>query len=266
MPTETVKAAPKPRQTAAQKKAAEERLAAAPGSRWPSDPKACVAAKLAYVQGKTGQVEKTGVHQQGYTYMQEHKLIEQLKGLLREVNASIAPGLIQECLIVDKKIGAKEGKLITIVSSVVFRCGDTGGEIAIGTIGSGEDMSDKGAGKAATYAFKYGLQKGGLIPTDQIDDADQTVSEAPQASAPAQAKGAAPAAQAAPAEGAGVPVDQAKALVQAITDFVKGGSLDPNKVKAKLGTFRTDDVAQLTPEQFEDFRTWLNAEVAAKSS
>lgn len=230
-------------------------------SRWPSDPQACVAAKLAHVQARSKQVEKTGQHKQGYRYMQEHKLIEQLKPLLAEVNASIRPGLIDSVTVAVNPASAKHWQLTTITSSVVFQCGDTGGQLIAGTVGQGEDAGDKGAGKAMTYAFKYGLQKLGLIPTEEILDADD---DDEQPAAPAQAPGGqAPAAAAAGEERIGT--EKAKQILAILQREVEAQHLDPNKVKGKVATFRVpwsvEGLAQLTNAQKTQLAEWVGKEV-----
>lgn len=66
---------------------------------------------------------------------------------------------------------------------------ESGESIEITGYGHGVDTQDKGAGKATTYALKYALLYAFMIPTGDIDDADNTHSESiatPQKKAPIQ--------------------------------------------------------------------------------
>lgn len=51
---------------------------------------------------------------------------------------------------------------------------ESGESIEVAGYGHGVDSQDKGAGKATTYALKYAMLYSFLIPTGDIDDADNT--------------------------------------------------------------------------------------------
>ena len=51
---------------------------------------------------------------------------------------------------------------------------ESGESIVLAGLGHGVDASDKGAGKATTYALKYNLLYSFLVATGTIDDADNT--------------------------------------------------------------------------------------------
>lgn len=53
----------------------------------------------------------------------------------------------------------------------------SGESIELAGYGQGVDTQDKGAGKATTYALKYTLLYTFLVPTGDIDDADNTHSD-----------------------------------------------------------------------------------------
>lgn len=54
---------------------------------------------------------------------------------------------------------------------------ESGESIEVAGYGHGVDSQDKAAGKATTYALKYALLYMFLVPTGQIDDADNTHSD-----------------------------------------------------------------------------------------
>lgn len=150
----------------------------------PSRPKG-VWAKLAYVQTHIASVQKTGqapAGAGGFKYVQEHKILELLRPLLREVGAAVVVEPARCSINVEpSKIGSKDGVLVTLTGLIRFIDAETGDEISAVVAGQGEDISDKAAGKAQTYLTKYGLQKFFLIPTEGIDDSD---ADAPPAEEP----------------------------------------------------------------------------------
>ncbi len=234
----------------------------------PKEPQfSSVAGKLAYVQTHVSKVQKGGTNTfHKFDYMKEANAIEVLRPLLEEVNAAIVWGVNPSVSILSSSDGSypktskgKDQVFVAIIGSVDFVCGETGHTLRAAALGSAADQDDKAVAKAQTVAFKYGLQKLGLIPTDDIDDGD---SGAPAS----EGEVAAPATSGAPparADTSDPVIDEktAKDLIDKLAEGVNAGRLDGNKVKAKLATFRVDAVRDLTLSQASGFWNWVEGEL-----
>lgn len=71
----------------------------------------------------------------------------------------------------------KKQSVFTKVNTKYLLLHESGESIEIAGYGHGVDSSDKGAGKATTYAMKYALLYSFMTPTGDIDDSDKTHSD-----------------------------------------------------------------------------------------
>ena len=225
-------------------------------------------AKLSFIQSHITFVEKTGRNtHHNYDYFQEHGLLNIIRPWLRALHCSIEPS----------PTGVKydrAGNSAYVVGWLDFVDGDeppfvtdpTTGQLVLNPItgepianpdrkvrlfftNEGVDSQDKATNKALTGWMKYALQKTFAIPTEQVDDADAT--EVREAAA----------AVGAPVAAKPIGAEKAEPWLAIVADLVSEGKLDGNKFKAKLATYRTNAVAELTDEQFAEFDAWVDAEV-----
>jgi hypothetical protein len=265
---------PQPRRTPPKADAEKPAPDPSPSTQTPGPPpRAVLAAKIARVQHemRRHKLEKTGTHQQGWTYIQEHKVFERLDEMLTQENLAVIVATADVYQFHPAlSFGRNVAHYVTLRGHVECICGDTGESVTATYFGEGADTQDRAAGKAQTYLVKYALQKFFHIPTEEVEDSDKTEPDAGQAPAP---RGQAPA----PAPSASPSSPQAQAAAQpgvqsigpeagarlaaALATEVESGHLDPNKVRAKLSTYRTDDLALLTEDQAVDFHHWASAEV-----
>lgn len=222
-------------------------------------------AKLAFIQTHLTYVEKTGRNtHHNYDYFQEHGLIDLLRPLLRQLHCAIVASPAQF------RYG-RDGNRVELDGVLRFLDTDeppyviSEGKILVDNMGEpvvnamhvviaefaneGVDSQDKATNKALTGWMKYALQKFFLVPTERVEDADN--SEVRQVQEEARGPAVEPAAQA-----------DAEQLVADATAAVQAGSLDGNKFKAKLATFKTDSVSALNAEQLAAMRAWTDAEIA----
>lgn len=223
------------------------------------------AAKLAYVQTHISNVEKTGQNtHHNYAYMQEHGLIDLLRPYLRLLNCAVVPSPALRL--------ERTGNQVTLIGTLTFIDGDehpymtngdgspvfdpSGGVVpnprysVVGTFaGEGQDNQDKATNKAHTSWMKYALQKFFMVPTEHVDDSDSDDVQAAQAVARKQKDMPAPAV-----------LEEVQATVR---EAVKDGSLDKNKVGAKLATLRAKKVTDLDVDQMNVFFTWVREQIDA---
>jgi ERF superfamily len=270
-------AARTPRATTA--KTEEKAAPASPPSEPTPPPRAILAAKIARVQHemRRHKLEKTGTHQQGWQYIQEHKVFERLDEKLTEEKLAV---IVSTADVYNFHPALSFGKnvahYVTLRGHVEVICGDTGESVEATYFGEGADTQDRAAGKAQTYLVKYALQKFFHIPTDEVEDSDRIDPAAAQAPAstgaaptPAPSPGPAPSASPSSPQGQAaaqpgvqsIGVEAGGRLAAALGVEVNRGHLDGNKVKAKLSTYRVDDLALLTEDQAVELHTWASAEV-----
>jgi hypothetical protein len=235
------------------------------------------AAKLGYIQGHITNVEKTGWNDHHkYNYFQEHGLLNLLRPLLRELRCTIEPSPTGTQYIRDGNRAIVVGWIDFVDTAEPPFVLEKSGEPLLNAVtgapvdnplyrvrcfisNEGVDNQDKATNKALTGWMKYALQKLFLVPTDAVDDADDVVAngngataEAPPAPTPEQAVANKPVGDTA-----------AKPLIDKAAAAVEAGTLDPNKFKAKLATYKTDSVSKLTADQFLEFEEWFEKQVGA---
>lgn len=225
-------------------------------------------AKLAFIQTHITNVEKTGRNtHHNYDYFQEHGLLDLIRPLLRELRCAIVPsptGTRYERVDGNRAIvsgyidfiDTEESPFINDAGGMVLLCEGKPVEnpsyrIRAYFTNEGTDNQDKATNKALTGWMKYALQKLFAIPTEKVDDADHP--EVQQAAQRTQAPGK-------------VAEQTAVAIVKTATEAVKAGHLDGNKFKAKLATYRTDAVTDLTPDQAKELSDWMIAQIEASSA
>lgn len=111
------------------------------------------------------------------------------------VTAKVRP-VLHECGIVYYPVGmlaTQEGNRTQVQLTVRFaNVDDPADHIDVVTLGYGVDDSDKGPGKAISYAVKYALLKTLGLETGDDPDTDQDVAHKPEARKPATVQTAAP--------------------------------------------------------------------------
>lgn len=80
----------------------------------------------------------------------------------------------EETVYNGKATRKQKQSVFTEVKTKYLLLHESGESIEIAGYGHGVDSQDKGAGKATTYALKYAMLYTFLIPTSDIDDADNT--------------------------------------------------------------------------------------------
>lgn len=226
------------------------------------------AAKLAYIQTHISNVEKTGQNtHHNYAYMQEHGLIDLLRPFLRLVNCAIVPSPALRL--------ERTGNQVTLIGTLTLIDGDehpylTNGDgspvfdpsggvvnnprysVSGSFAGEGMDNQDKATNKAHTSWMKYALQKFFMVPTEHVDDSDSSDVQDAQATARKQKDMPAPAVL--------------EECLTTIKDAIKDGTLDRNKVEAKLATLRVKKPADLDVDQMNVFFTWVREQVGEAPS
>lgn len=144
-----------------------------------------LAGKLVKILGALGSLEKKGYNShQKYYYMREVDVMEALKAQL------IANKMIMLTSSRLKDIQKKEGKdktdfVTTVETTHTFIDSETGEQLAIDSVGSGYDSSDKGASKAITAAIKYAIMKTFMISDEGADiENDGKTAQAPAITTP----------------------------------------------------------------------------------
>ncbi|HEY5708606.1 MAG TPA: ERF family protein [Solirubrobacterales bacterium] len=232
------------------KPAAKPRAAAKP-----KEPKG-VHAKLEAIVDEVGYVEKTGEVSFGktqYDYMQEHGLLALLKPLWHKYGVTFVVGLTQRPTGINVVVS---DRLTTVVVQAVLTDVETGEQIVAEYVGQGQDQTDKASNKALTGANKYALQKFFQVPTEQIDDSDQTVPEGQQATA--TTKPPKPKAGEEPRMSA----TQIKKLREVAGDAVRQKMLTADRVIAALqGSYGKTEIKDLTPKEGKAFSEWLTEQI-----
>ncbi len=133
------------------------------------DNKNKLATKLLSIFETMGAVEKKGYNKhQNYYYMREVDVMEALKGQL--IKNKIIMLTSSKFVDIQKKEGKDKTEFVTTVETThTFYDTETGETLPITSVGSGYDSSDKGASKAITAAFKYGIQKTFMISDEGAD-------------------------------------------------------------------------------------------------
>lgn len=197
------------------------------------------AAKLAYIQQRVQNVDKTGEVSFGktrYKHMQEHGLLEVLKPLIREVNAAI---------VLDVVDSHREGNHSFIDARITLidpelSADDVNYAVSARYPNEAIDSSDKASNKALTNANKYALQKFFQVPTEAIEDIEG-YNEESTAAAHKKASSA-----------------QVQAVREQLKTALDQGTVNENTTKAKLQSdYAVDRIDQLTTQQLNGFRDWL---------
>jgi len=143
-----------------------------------------------YVMSKARNVEKNltvGTGNNSYAGVSDKDVKELLQPLLVEAGLVILPIGIEPTVTVDrweekgilygKEVIRQKMRVLT-ETKVTYKIVHTSGQsMELMSYGHGIDTQDKAPGKATTYALKYLLLYTFLIPTGQIDDADNKASE-----------------------------------------------------------------------------------------
>lgn len=194
-----------------------------------------------------------------YSVVNQARVVEELRPLLVERGLIIFPSKVTHLEthpIVTKK-DTWESKSFHTTAGIEFTIFDTesGESIVFSGIGSGEDASDKDAGKAFTYAEKKALMK--LFFLQQTDDPDQIGSEANLEArikaAQADAKQASPAPSMMPADAGTIMallldpsgVNKIKGMKSALEYAAANGKINGDDM---AGWLRTLDNVQKMPE------------------
>lgn len=220
-----------------------------PAAKKPAEPApfSSLAAKLSYIQGHVANVEKSGWNEHHkFKFVQEHGMFEVLRPLLRECNVAVVISPATHGV-------TKDGQRTILHGTLTLLDGDSEQTISASFAGEGQDTQDKGTAKAQTHFVKYALQKFFMIPTQAIDDSDNDEASA------APAKAAPPAA--APADGKCDPAQAAEVRELATHYITEEKTLDPNKLKGKLATYRVSALEDLSPTQLQEIGEWIGAQV-----
>ena len=212
------------------------------------------------MQAHVGAVDKTGKVKFGnvqYDVMQEHGIFAVLGALLDEAGLSTTFGLAPPAMFPDSYL--KEGNGVMMVCELVVR-DDSGAERRAYFPAEGIDSADKASPKALTMASKYAYQKFFRIPTEKVDDADQTASAQ---HAQEGRKGAQTRQKAKPAAANGdrMPEGQIQALRETAAAAVQAGAIAQERIFAALQTHGVEKVEMLTAAQGKAFADWLEAEL-----
>lgn len=100
-----------------------------------------------------------------------------------QVNAVLHPVLVENGIVVIPNVTAltQEGNRTTVCLNVAFVNADNPTDrIELNAWGYGIDQSDKGPGKAVSYAYKYALLKTFCLETGDDPDQDQTTKFEPE--------------------------------------------------------------------------------------
>jgi hypothetical protein len=232
--------------------------------------------KLWRIRQEVGQIEKSGWHpQQKFTYIQEHKVFELLRPLLEKYRADVGVDTGHDTQVVTSVPFGSKGApatLVTLSGVLTFVDVDSGEIIRAQYVGQGIDTQDKASNKAQTYLVKYALQKFFRIPTEHIDDEGQGVDEQVPSTIVTPGN-AAPGGQAPPPAEPGaesIGEAEAKKILGILEREVNAKTLDANKVKGKVATFRVpwsvQGLASLTQAQKRTLAEWVGTEVAKAKS
>lgn len=130
-----------------------------------------LAAKIAKVMEAVGYVSKTGTNSaMGYKFVQASAVADKVREQLVKFNVSMTPTNID--VISDGVTPSGKQTLMTLRFTWTLTDGDSGETLSFQSVGTGADMGDKAAYKAATGALKYALLTAFLIPTGDDPEAD----------------------------------------------------------------------------------------------
>lgn len=221
-----------------------------------------LASKLLEVAQAISHIEKGGRNDHHrYDYVQAVDVVARVRALLYERGVIVVPGAGNARH--EAVIGGK-GMLTTVDLSYTFQDAVTGEKVTIPWVGAGSDVGgDKGLYKAYTGGLKYALLSAFLIPTGDDPEGDQTTEAAGQGYNSKAADAERPAATR-------IPLDRAKAIMEAATEVglaSKGddGAYVPTAtLKAKLQLVaNTDKVGLLNVDQAEELEAFIRAEKAS---
>lgn len=127
-----------------------------------------LAAKLAFVTGQVGYIEKRGRNPHfGYRFVQEADLKERISPILSHLHITLVPEVIAH-----ERVEKTKSTVTILTVRWTFHDGDTGETITGQTVGYGDDSGDKGANKAMTAALKFFLIPTFLVVTGDDPEAD----------------------------------------------------------------------------------------------
>lgn len=132
-----------------------------------------LAAKLAYVMGEVGYIEKRGVNPHfRYRFVREADLKEKIAPLLSKLKIFMLADVINHERV-------QRGDSITTVLTVswTFHDGETGESFTGTSVGYGDDKGDKGANKAMTAALKFFLIPTFLVVSGDDPEADASTDQ-----------------------------------------------------------------------------------------
>ena len=212
-----------------------------------------IQAKIAYVQTHVAAVEKTGQvdyqDQRGqrtnYRHMQEHALLELLRPFWRDVGICVTEGDIRV---------TRTGNHVQLEQELVIQDVNPRGDRPLEEwerrswyVSEGVDKQDKASNKAHTGWMKYALQKAFKVPTEDIDDNDNSDPTEQEKHTP----------------GKELISDQAAtSLRDLIESAVTEGHLTRQRVKALLqGTYGVEMLTELSPEDGNAVATWVAEQV-----
>jgi hypothetical protein len=238
----------------AQEKQVDEMLAKPKGA----------AAKLAYIQTHLSNVEKTGRNEHHkYNYMQEHGLIDLLRPFLRAMNCSVVLSPANDVQRTDNRVVVIGSLTFTDADANPYVTAEDGRSfvfdangmpilnldrsITANFAGEGIDPQDKATNKAHTGFAKYALQKFFLVPTEHVDDSDsEEVTEASRF-----------------VKNQGTPVapEVLEHVLAQVKDGIAAGTLDRNKVQAKLTTLKVKRAGDLDDKGMNVFSKWVDAQL-----
>lgn len=155
-----------------------------------------LAAKLATIVGKVGEVAKKGRNEHfKYDYVTAEDMLKEVRGPLADQKVALMPSVASIEERAYKTSGGKESIVTTVFLDFTFVDGDTGEMWRSRWAGQGDDPADKGLAKAYTNAIKTFLREQFLIPQGDDPEADRATDQraADRASSgPRRSSGSAP--------------------------------------------------------------------------
>ncbi|WP_077622042.1 ERF family protein [Sediminibacillus massiliensis] len=129
--------------------------------------------KLAKVMSEVKYIEKKGFNKfQKYKYATESDVAEKVREVLAEQHVVMFPDVVEHSTREHTTRNGNIEYIATVKVKFTFIDGETGEELAIHSIGEGQDSGDKSVYKAITGAQKYALMKAFMIPTGDDPEAD----------------------------------------------------------------------------------------------
>lgn len=129
--------------------------------------------KLTKVMSDVKHIEKRGYNKfHHYAYATESDVAEKVREVLAEQSVIILPDVVEQTIREHVNAKGKTEYIATVKVKFTFIDGESGEELAIHSVGEGQDAGDKAVYKAITGAQKYALMKAFMIPTGDDPEAD----------------------------------------------------------------------------------------------